>query len=45
MKGCEAWNALCAAGTKVEQCIKNPPTAGVLTTYQTKADIDVRLIS
>jgi copper transporter 1 len=40
MKGCEAWNALCAAGTKVEQCLKNPPAVGVPTTYNTKADID-----
>lgn len=41
MKGCEAWNALCAAGTKVDQCLKNPPAVGVPTTYNTKADIDV----
>lgn len=42
MKGCEAWNALCVSGTKVEQCLSNPPAVGVPTTYSTKADIDVR---
>lgn len=42
MKGCEAHDALCGAGTVVQQCLANPAMPGVLTTFQTKGDIDVR---
>ena len=43
MKGCEAWKALCAApGTAVAQCTSPGPAPNVPTTFQTKADIDVR---
>jgi hypothetical protein len=42
MNGCEAHNALCGNGTVVQQCLEPGAAPNVPTTFQTKANIDVR---
>lgn len=41
MKGCEAYTALCAAGSTVPACTAPGPLPGLVTTYDAKAAIDV----
>lgn len=40
MKGCEAYTALCARGTKVAQCTTPGPVPDLVTTYPAKEAVD-----
>ena len=42
MKGCEAYDALCAPGTAVQQCLVPGTAPNVLTTFASKEAVDVR---